>query len=453
MTRTLNLALLVGGLCGLLAANCHAADGDRPALDNWPQWRGPLGTGVAPRADPPLEWSERDSKNVRWKTELPGRGHSTPIIWGDRIFVTAAIPVGPALPPRYSTAPGAHDNVPVTHRQRFVVLCLDRAQGRILWQRLVREALPFDGHHNTGSFASSSAVTNGNRVYAFFGSYGLYCFDFDGKPLWDADFGRMQPLHGHGEGSSPALYGDTLIVNCDHEGKSFVAALDAVSGEERWRIARDEVTSWATPIVIEHEGRPQVIVSGTNRMRGYDLDNGKVLWECGGLSSNVVASPVYADGMVFAGSSYEKRALLALRLDGAHGDITGTNRVAWTRSQATPYVPSPLLYGDSLYYLGHYQGVLTRVNAATGKDRPGAFRLAGIEDVYASPVGAASRIYVTDRDGTTLVLSHADKPRVLAENQLDDQFSASASIAGRDLFLRGERYLYCLAESKSTIPD
>src|SRR4029077_7971050 len=204
---------------------------------------------------------------------------------------------------------------------------------------------------------------------------GLYCFDLEGKQLWDVDFGRLLPLHGHGEGSSPALYGDTLIVNCDHEGKSFVAALDAISGDEKWRVARDEITSWATPIVIEQGGRPQVIVNGTNRMRGYDLVTGKVLWECGGLSSNVVASPVYADGMVFAGSSYEKRALLALRLDGAHGDITGTNRVAWTRNQATPYVPSPLLYGDALYYLGHYQGVLSRINAATGKDRPGAFRL------------------------------------------------------------------------------
>jgi outer membrane protein assembly factor BamB len=446
MTRTLKIASLFVA-AWMTAGACRADEKvDGPALDNWPQWRGPLATGVAPRGDPPVEWSARDSKNIRWKSDLAGRGHSTPIVWENRIFLTTAIPFGAALPPRYSTAPGAHDNVPVTHRQRFVVLCLDRASGRVLWQRTVREALPFDGHHNTGSFASSSAVTDGRRVYAFFGSHGLYCLDFAGRPLWEADFGPMQPLHGHGEGSSPALYGDTVIVNCDHEGKSFVAALDAVSGQERWRSARDEVTSWASPVVVEQGGKPQVIVNGTNRMRGYDLATGAVLWECGGLSSNVVASPVFAEGMVFAGSSYEKRALLALRLDGARGDITGTNRVAWTRSQATPYVPSPLLYGDALYYLGHYQGVMTRVHAATGKDRPGAFRLAGIEDVYASPVGAAGRIYITDRDGTTLVISHADKPKVLAENQLDDQFSASAAIAGRELFLRGERFLYCLAE-------
>ena len=256
----------------------------------------------------------------------------------------------------------------------------------------------------------------------------------------------MQPLHGHGEGSSPALYGDTLIVNCDHEGQSFVAALDKRSGEVRWKIDRNEVTSWATPIIVKQDGEPQVIVSGTNRMRGYDLETGNLLWECGGLSSNIVASPVYSDGMVFAGSSYEKRSLLALRLDGAKGDITGTNRVAWTRNHGTPYVPSPLLYGDSLYFLGHYQGIMSRVHARTGEDSPGAFRLAGIQDVYASPVGTADRVYITDRDGTTLVISHAAKPKVLAENRLDDRVNASASIAGGELFIRGERYLYCIAE-------
>ncbi|HLJ10757.1 MAG TPA: PQQ-binding-like beta-propeller repeat protein [Planctomycetaceae bacterium] len=432
-------------LC-LVAARAAAADGDgRAELRNWPAWRGPLGTGVAPGGDPPVEWSDRDGTNIRWKTALPGRGHSTPIVWGDRVFVTAAVPIGKALPPRYSQAPGAHDNVPVTHRHEFLAIALDRATGQILWRTALREALPHEGHHNTGSLASNSAVTDGQHVYVFFGSYGLYCLDFEGVERWRADFGLMQPLHGHGEGSSPALYGDTLIINWDHEGKSFVAALDKASGHERWRVARDEVTSWASPIVVEHAGRPQVIVSGTNRMRGYDLATGAVVWECGGLSSNVVASPVYGDGMVFAGSSYEKRALLALRLEGARGDITGTNKVAWTRNRSTPYVPSPLLYGDSLYFLGHYQGMLTRVDARTGKDRPGTLRLAGIEDVYASPVAAAGRLFVTDRNGTTVVVSHAEKPKVMAENRLEDRVNASASIAGRELFLRGERYLYCIA--------
>jgi outer membrane protein assembly factor BamB len=236
-----------------------------------------------------------------------------------------------------------------------------------------------------------------------------------------------------------------LIVNWDQEGECFVAAFDTRTGTERWKIRRDEVTSWASPIICEFDGKPQVIVSGTNRVRGYDLETGKVLWECGGLSTNVVASPVAADGMVFAGSSYDTRALLAIRLDGAHGNITGTKQVAWTRNKATPYVPSPLLYDNSLYFLGHYQGVLTRVNARTGADEPGAIRLPGIRDVYASPVAARGRIYISDRHGTTLVLSHRDRLKVLAENHLDDRFNSSAAIAGREFFLRGERHLYCLA--------
>jgi outer membrane protein assembly factor BamB len=434
-------------VCWLFSATVALADpGGSDTNGNWPQWRGPLGTGVAPGGNPPIEWGDRDGQNIRWKTELPGRGHSTPIVWNNRIFLTAAIPFGDALPPRFSKAPGAHDNVPVTHRQKFVVIALDRQSGRIVWQRTVRELLPHEGHHETGSFASGSAVTDGEHVYASFGSYGLYCLDFDGKEIWRADFGLLQPLHGHGEGSSPALYGQTLIVNCDHEGQSFVVALDKFTGKERWKADRKEVTSWASPIVVNQGASPQVIVNGTTRMRGYDLDTGKVLWECGGLSSNIVASPVYAEGMVFAGSSYEKQSLLALRLDGALGDVTGTKQVAWTRNRGTPYVPSPLLYGDSLYFLGHYQGVLSRVSARTGKDDPGPFRLAGLSDVYASPVGAADRVYITDREGTTLVIGHNANLKVLAENKLDDRVNASASIAGRELFIRGEKYLYCIAE-------
>jgi outer membrane protein assembly factor BamB len=434
---------------GSIVAACQmvaAGDAVSAVGGNWPQWRGPLGVGVAPEADPPVEWNEHEGKNIRWKCELPGRGHSTPIVWGDRVFVTAAIPFGERLKPRFSKAPGAHDNVPVTQRHRFVVIGIDRRSGRILWQRTVHEALPHEGYHNTGSLASASPVTDGEQVYAHFGSYGLYALDFDGNVRWEARFGLMQPLHGHGEGSSPALFGQSLVINWDHEAGSFVVAIDKRTGKQLWKVDRDEITSWSSPIVIEHAGRAQVIVNGTNRMRGYDLETGAVIWECGGLSSNVVASPVSANGMVFAGSSYEKRAFLAVRLDGAKGDITGTKRVAWTRNRGTPYVPSPLLYGDALYFLGHYQGVLSRVHGPTGEDRPAPFRLAGIEDVYASPIGAAGRIYITDRDGTTLVLSHADKPKVLAENQLDETFNASGSIAGRDLFLRGERHLYCLAE-------
>jgi outer membrane protein assembly factor BamB len=436
-------------IIGNLAANClllGLVDAERgvDAKDAWPQWRGPLATGVAPNAQPPIEWSE--TKNVRWKTALPGKGHSTPIVWGDRIYLTTAIPSGPPVKPRF-VRPGAHDNLEMTRKHEFTALAVDRKSGEVLWKQTLHEAVPHEAGHITASLASASPVTDGERIFVFFGSYGLYCLNPAGKLLWNKALGEMHTKHGHGEGSSPALHGDTLIINWDHEEKSFLVALDKRTGAERWRVARGEDTSWATPIVVEHNGKTQVIVPGTKRVRGYDLADGALIWECGGLSSNVVATPVSANGFVFAGSSYDTRAMLAIRLAGAKGDITGTDQVVWMRRRGTPYVPSPLLYGDTIYNLQHYQGILSRVDAKTGKDRGDPIRLEAISEVYASPVAAAGRIYVTSRDGVTQVVSHGDEtPKMLAVNRLDDAFSASAALVGRELFLRGERYLYCIAE-------
>lgn len=431
--------------CCLLATPLSAQDANER---NWAQWRGPLATGEAPHADPPIEWN--DENNIRWKVALPGRGHSTPIVWGDRIFVTTAVPFGEKLPPKYSGRPGEHDNHPVTHRYRFAALAIDRADGSIRWEKNLHEDLPVEGAHFTASLASASPVTDGKYVYAFFGSFGLYCLDFDGNLIWKADLGKMHTKHGHGEGSSPVLHGDTLVINWDHEEQSKLIAFDKRTGKERWEVERDEVTSWATPIVVEHDGRAQLIVSGTGRVRGYDLLTGKVIWECGGLSANIVASPVSADGMVFAGSSYEKTAMIAVRLDGAEGDITGSPQVPWTLTTRTPYVPSPLLYEDSLYFLRHYQGILSRVNTKTGEDDGGPFRLGLIRDVYASPVAAAGRIYVTDRLGTTIVMTHNSDPKLLSLNRLDDQINASAALVGSELFLRGEKFLYCIADESQS---
>ncbi|MDA1166363.1 MAG: PQQ-like beta-propeller repeat protein [Planctomycetota bacterium] len=418
------------------AVDCHGDDG------NWPQWRGPLGTGVSPNGEPPIEWSEE--KNVRWKVELPGRGHGTPIVWNDHVFLSTAIPFGPKLPPKQSGRPGEHDNLAVSQRHQFVALALDRATGRTIWKKQLHEALPEEGAHSTASLASASPVADGEHVFAFFGSHGLFCLDHDGKLIWKKDLGRMHTKHGHGEGTSPVLHGETLVINWDHEGDSFIVALEKSTGKEVWRRERDEVTSWATPIVVQRGDTTQLIVSGTARVRAYDLGSGKTLWECGGLSSNIVASPVHADGIVIAGSSYEKRAMLAIRIDGAQGDITDSKQVVWSRTRGTPYVPSPLLYGDALYFHAHYQSVLTRIDAKTGEENPGPFRLPGISNVYASAVGAAGRVYVTDLEGTTLVFSNEANPRIMARNILDDRFNASAAIAGRQLFLRGEKLLYCL---------
>jgi outer membrane protein assembly factor BamB len=267
-----------------------------PVDEQWPQWRGPLGTGVAPSADPPLRWSE--TEHVQWKSELPGRGHSTPIVWGNRVFVTAAEPIGAPFAPRFSIAPGTHDGVPVTHSHRFWVLALDRESGQIVWRRSVRTSVPHEGGHITGSLASNSAVTDGERVYAFFGSYGLYALDLEGAVQWQADFGLMQSKHGHGEGSSPLLVDELIVVNWDHEGESFLVALDKRTGAQRWKVPRPEETSWASPILVDVQGKRQIVVSGTSRIRAYNPDDGREIWQCGGLSSNVVATPVAGDGIV-----------------------------------------------------------------------------------------------------------------------------------------------------------
>lgn len=437
------LAIAVGLLC-LPAA---AGGKHHGSLDDWSQWRGPQASGVAPRGNPPLTWSEES--NVRWKTEIPGKGHSTPIVWGDRVFLTTAVPYGEAEPPRDDHAHGAHDNMAPGQRMKFVVLALRRLDGDVLWQRTVRDARPHEGTHITGSWASSSPVTDGKRVYASFGSQGLYALDMGGELIWQTDLGDMQSRHGHGEGSSPALRGNTLVVNWDHQGESFVTALDTRTGKSRWKVARDEITSWSTPLIIDHAGKPQVVIAATGRVRSYDLKSGDVVWECAGLSRNVVASPVAGDGYVYVANSYDSQKMMAIRLSAAEGDISGSDAVVWSLDRHTPYVPSPLLYDGMLFFLKHNQGFLTNLNARTGKPHFGPRRLEGIRNVFASPVGAAKRVYIVDRSGNAIVVRRAADFEVLARNRLEESFSASPAIAGNELYLRGERYLYCIADDSS----
>ena len=429
---------------GFTVATAGALDQAVNPLAQWGQWRGPLATGAAPKADPPVEWSE--TKNIRWKTKLPGLGHSSPVVWGDLVFVTTAEMTGAKKPFTGVTPDGAHNNMNPLFDHQFAVMAIDRQTGAVVWRRTVATRQPHESTHESATWASNSPVTDGEHVLSFFGSNGLYCLDTGGRLLWSRDFGDMQVKHGHGEGASPLLHGETVVVNWDHEGASLIVALAKRTGEELWRQPRDEVTSWATPIVVTHDGQAQVVVSGTRRVRGYDLKTGAVIWEVGGLPGNIVASPVGADGMVFAAGSYEKQTLLAIRLTGAKGELAGTQQIAWQKNRSTPYVPSPLLYDGWLYYLRHYQGVLSRVNAKTGDEPSGPFRLGSVFNIYSSPVAAAGRIYVTDRNGKTLVISNDPEPKSLTLNKLDDRFSASAALVGDAIFLRGEKFLYCIGE-------
>ncbi len=426
----------------LLGAPLAAADSEPDAW--WPQWRGPLGTGAAPAADPPTRWSE--SENLRWKIALPGRGHASPVIWGDRIYLTTAVAAEDGAVAA-ETEPGRRRRgIAVGGPVRFVVMALDRTTGETVWQRTAREQTPHEGTHQDGSWASASAVTDGARVFAHFGSRGLYAYSAGGDKLWEKDLGDMATRNGFGEGASPALFGETLVVNWDHEGDSFIVALDAGSGRELWRRERDEVTSWSTPLVVAAGGRPQVVVAATGRTRSYDLESGATLWESAGMTTNTIPSPVYDDGLVFVTSGFRGNSLQAIRVAAARGDISDSESIVWAHDRDTPYVPSPVLYDGILYVLKHNSGILTAFDAATGKIHYGPERLPGIGGAYASPVAAGDRIYVAGRDGTTLVLAAGPEFKVIAENRLDDGFDASPALAGKDLLLRGRGHLYCLTE-------
>jgi outer membrane protein assembly factor BamB len=438
------LPLLALGL--LLAASVPAKEPTKDQLANWHQWRGPLATGVAPNGEPPLKW-DADS-NIKWKTAIPGRGTSTPIVWCDQVFVLTAIDTGrvaadadlPKVDPKLDkrTAP------PKTYHQ-FVVMSLDRKTGEVRWKKVATEQVPHEGHHPTHCYAAGSPCTDGKFLYVSFGSFGVYCYSLDGELKWKRDLGRLQTRLGWGEASTPVLAGDVLIVNHDQEAGSCIFGLDAKIGEVKWKTERDEVTSWNTPLVVEHNGRTQVIVNATKKTRSYDPADGKEIWECGGQVVNCIPSPVAKDGVVYCISGYKGSMAAAISLD-AKGDVTGTDKILWKYDKGTPYVPSPLLLGDRLYFVQVNNALLTCLDIKTGKPVFERERLPGLAELYASPAAAAGRIYITDRDGTTLVLKAGDTLEVLATNRLGDPIDASPVIVGKQLFLRGEKYLYCIEE-------
>jgi outer membrane protein assembly factor BamB len=416
------------------------AQTDSAASRFWGQWRGPEATGVSRTADPPVEWSE--TKNIRWKVEIPGRGSGSPVVWGDRLYLTTAIPVGVNGDAQHTPRGGIQPRIP----HRFVVMAINRRDGKVVWERMVREEAPHEGSHvENGTWASSSPITDGQHLFAFFESKGLYAFTLDGELLWQKDFGDKRMRNQFGEGSTPALYRDRLVVVWDQQGgQSFIATLDKRTGEELWRVNRNEIDTWATPLVVEHGGQAQVIVSGMNRLRSYDLENGQIVWESTGLTMNPIPSPVSADGMVFATSGFQGNNLKAIRLEGARGDITGTPSIVWTLDRDTPYVPSPILYDGILYILKTNSGILSAFDAKTGKPHYQGQRLPTVPNVFASPTGAAGRVYFPGREGTTLVIRNSPTFEVLATNVLDDGFDASPALVDKEIYLRGHKFLYCI---------
>lgn len=333
-----------------------------------------------------------------------------------------------------------------TVAQDFTVMALDRGTGEVLWQKSAQVEVPHEGHHPTNNFASASPVTDGERLYAYFGSRGLYCYDLEGNLKWKKDLGNFQSRAGFGEGASPALSGDHLFINWDNEGQSYLIALDKKSGEEVWRVERDERTSWVTPTVVEVDGREQVIMPGTNATRSYDAATGDLIWEASGLTGNVIPTPVVGHEKVYVMSGYQGRSIQAIELS-AKGDVSDSEAIAWSVRHSAPYVPSAVLSNGRLYVNKGNDAYYTCLDAETGEEIFRDESLDGIRGIYASPIAANGHIYVIGREGTTLVLKDADTFEIVAENKLDDRFDASPAIVENELFLRGHEYLYCISES------
>lgn len=435
--------------CSMMSSQVNASEYN----DNWPTWRGPLFSGEAVKGSPPTVWSE--TKNVKWKIPIPGKGLSSPVIWSDQIFITSTVSLDKKASeevvkklreeqPDWLKNSGS-GNV-TEFIQQFVIYSIDRKSGKTLWHKAVREQFPHEGTHKDGSWASQSCVTDGKYLIASFGSFGIYCFDLKGNMIWEKDLGDLNIRATFGEGSSPVLYKDYLIINWDHEKDSYIYVLNKTNGDIIWKKERDEMTSWSTPLVVEVKGKPQLIVTATGKSIAYDLNNGEIIWEIPGLTANVIPSPVTDGEMVYLMSGYRGNALQTIKLEEARGELKDSPAVAWTYDKNTPYVPSPLLYNNRLYYLRGNNERLSCVEATTGKIHYEAQKLDGMKGVYASPVAANGHVYVLGRQGICYVLQDGVEFKVVSKNQLDDAFDASIAIVRNELYLRGLKSLYCIAE-------
>lgn len=456
----LTLLLLMPAAFVWPAAPALADCGDE-AMHNWPTWRGPLSTAAVPHATPPLEWSEE--MNVLWKVEVPGNSLATPAVWGDRIFVMTSVAAdAAAMAASQEAAQKRQENQewppavePVT--QQFVVMALSTKDGSELWRRTARSAAPHEAHYIDSSWASASPLTDGERVYAHFGSNGTYAYSLDGELLWQTDLGDQTTRNAFGEGSTPALYDGKLIVPWDHEGDSFLAVLDAATGEEIWRVERPgEPTSWATPTVVEVGDTTQIVLPGTGKSRGYDLATGEEIWSLAGMTTNVIPTPPVQDGIAYLASGYRGNKIQAVDLarakgglmDGSEDGTTRSEAVLWSRDRDTPYVPSLVLYEGQVCFIKHFRNIWTCVDAKTGEEIYQT-RLEPLDNVWSSPVAADGKIYVLSREGKTAVLQHGTEYELLGTNELDDRFDATPVLVGDRIYLRGRKYLYAIAGSAS----
>lgn len=415
---------------------------------NWPEWRGPFNTGAIESGNPPIEFSE--TKNLKWKSEIPGKGHATPIVWDNQIIVLTALATdkkGEQPENKEKEGMGVRAMAPnqtdLVHQ--FKVISVDRETGKIRWEKTVAEEMPLERTHDLGSWASNSPVSDGKHIFAYFGSRGLHCLDFEGNLLWSKDFGQMEKVMSFGEGSTPAISEDKVFVQWDHEGQSFMVAVDKKTGEEVWRVNRDEGSSWATPLVVDINGKTQLITAATSRIVSYDAATGTEIWSGSGLTRNVIPNPMYYKGILYVMSGYRGTALKAIDLQRAVGNIDGSDVILWEYNQDTPYTPSAVVMNDLLFFLFGNKGIITCLDAKTGTPKYSKEKVENIGNIFSSPTGVGNRLYIA-AEGSVAVLGAGPEFQILAQTELDDTFHASPVILGNKLILRGFKFLYCFEE-------
>lgn len=412
------------------------------AAENWPQWRGPGSQGISIEKQLPTEWAA--DRNIAWKTELPG-GHSSPIVWGNRIFVTAAVE-GDVIPGAKPVGhiqegkPWAHpDSVSGDRRQTLKVLALDAMTGRILWERTAYDGAVYDARHKRSSFAAPTAATDGKMVYAYFGPEGLYAYDYAGTLLWQVV--EKFPTLGLGTGTSPVLFQNLVIIQRDEDNgdNSLVVAYDKRSGKEVWRTKRDVEISWGTPVLVSAGDRTELVTNGNEFIVGYDPMTGKELWRTKGVQSNAIHTPLVGLGLVIATAGFPAKRIIAIR----PGDVTPDTRVAWQYAKGTGYVISNMLYGDDLYLFTD-TGIVTCLDAATGAVKSEGLRPPLPSRFTSSPVAYDGYIAVTSEDGNTFLLKAGGEPTVVRTNSIDEPVMSSLAIANGRIYIRGERHLFAI---------
>lgn len=422
---------------------------------NWPGFRGSNATGIAEHYALPVSWDAQSSKNIKWKTPLPGLGHSSPVIWGDKIFITTAIS-GQKDP---ELKVGLYGDIkPVEDNTEHVwqVICLNKKTGKIEWEQTAHRGIPEVKRHPKATHANSTPATDGRFLVAFFGSEGLYCYDMQGKLLWEKDFGILDsaffavPTAQWGFASSPVIHASRVIIQCDVMQDSFLASFDLATGKEIWRVAREDYPTWSTPTVHADDKRTQILVNGFKHIGGYDFTTGKELWKLSGGGDIPVPTPVVSAGLVFINGAHGRLSpIYAVKLNAA-GDIslkngeTSNQGIAWSIRRGGSYMQTPLIYRDYLYNL-RGNGALTCYRARTGEVIYQE-KLGNMASFSASGVAADGKLYFPSEEGEIFVVAAGPDFKLLAQNSMQDICMATPAISAGTIFIRSHHYLFAVAD-------